>query len=239
MKYHIGAVYVGGVQLPRLKKGIDDIDLKLLTALYYLREGTAFDLSNLTGITRGTASKRLRDLTEVGILREPEIDISTGKLRKVYKTPDKRIIENLLFEWWKRDYEEFGDMIGEELEEPSEKVFKEELKEKIEWGFTVEDLKKLIDGVTLDELLKDSRNKDVDTIVIFEQELVGNLEVKNGVVKLTEEGFKNFTTTIKKDIKENIKDGFEKLREISVDAARKFLEELKTEIEKLEAELTW
>lgn len=210
--------------MPKLKKGIDIVDLKLLTALYYLGEGTAFDLSKITGVTRGTASKRLRDLVEERILEEPEVDISTGKLRKVYKAPNRKVIEGLLFKWWKVEvYEEVENITGEEWEEPPEKAFKEQLKSQIEWDFDIETLKQLRKGVSLKEILS---SEEIDTVTLFEQEIIGNIEIKDGTVKLTEDGY----MTLINRKKENIREEFEVLKEISKEEAIKFLEELKDKL---------
>jgi len=208
--------------MPKKKEGIDEWDLEILTALYYLQKATAFDLSNITGIARGTVAMRLRELEKMGVVKPPKIDISTGKLKKIYTAPDRKLIEKLRFDAWK---EEVKEVLSED-EGELEKVFEEEVLGRLEWEFSTDDIKKLTDGVPFTELV--NKDEGISPLVIFDHETVGNLEVSNGIVKITKTGLRRLVEMLK----ENIRGEFAKLVDLSRDEAGKLLNELIKVLEK-------
>ncbi len=80
----------------RERQDIDCFDLIILWALYTNKSATATSLEKILNISRATISDRLKRMVEMGILAEPEIDISANRLRKIYHTPGIDILKQYL-----------------------------------------------------------------------------------------------------------------------------------------------
>ena len=85
--------------MPRKRKERpDEIDVKLLTTLYYLKNGTVYQLEKHTGISKATISDRLKWLEEKGYLEKPKEEINQGRFKKIYKAPSKEKILKAIME---------------------------------------------------------------------------------------------------------------------------------------------
>jgi len=209
--------------MPKLKKEKpDEKDLDILAALYYLGEATASDLERLIDLSKASISDRLKWLVEQGYLSEPEVDISTGRLRKIYKAPNKEVLRNTFLEWYKDEIydpmvEDFTDY--ESLEEaykeyPLEKAYENDRITLL--GFkSAEELKKLRKGTTIGEAIKILEGFSE----LFGYELAELVNVKDGIVKLTEKGIKTITDVWCEEITEKL----EELKTLDEKAFRKIL----------------
>ncbi len=65
----------------------DDVMRDILSALYFLREATPFELGKVTEHSPATITRRLNELVKAGLIPEPIEDTSTGRLRRFYKAP--------------------------------------------------------------------------------------------------------------------------------------------------------
>jgi len=206
------------------KETIDELDLELLSALYYLKQATATDLEKeLKGeITKAGISKRLKWLAEKGYLEEPEVDISADKLKKIYKAPSKEKLKSAILEWYKIE-------IVEGLEETAQRAIGKSLGLEsidIEDAFEfdrivslsfkpVEDLEKLREGVSLKEAVDILEGYSE----LFSYEITGLVAVENGIAKLTDKGLK---AVLERKI-EKIEKELTGLKKLDKDAYKKLL----------------
>ncbi len=172
---------------------LDEVDLELLSALYYLKQATATDLEKefRGDITKAGISKRLKWLVSAGYLEEPEIDISTGKLKKLYGSPDREKLKTALLEWYKREIYDpmIDDFLGKEVaeamrrEEPLEKAY--ERNKAVELGLlSPTDVSQLLEGVDI----RRAREIFEGYSELASFELLGFVVVEGNRVKLTEKG---------------------------------------------------
>jgi len=224
--------------MPRLKKERpDEKDLEILAALYYLGEATASDLEKLAEklnletkgafesfyLSKASISDRLKWLTERGYLTEPEMDITTGRLRKVYKAPNKEVLKELVLDWYRREiYEPITEEFVVSVEEgytaykdyPPEKVYEDDRAETLTLE-SAKNLKKLRKGTTPEEAAKIFESFSE----LFGYEMAGLIAVENGTVKLTEKGLKTVISNWTKEITEKLKE----LKELDEETFRKIL----------------
>ena len=217
--------------MPKLKKKIpDETDLELLAVLYYKGEATATDLEDDLELSKATISSRLKWLAEHGYLAEPEIDISTGKLKKIYKAPAKEKIKEALVEWYRTEiYEPIIDELftEEEAKETQEellpeKAYKEDRISSLSF-MPATKLRKLREGISLEEavaILRESE-EDYPYSELFGYEIAGLIKVENGLVKLTEEGYKAILEEWIPEIREKLKE----LRDFDFNSYKKLLAE--------------
>ena len=103
----------------RKKSSVDLVDIEILSSLCYIDEGTAFKIGNKLGLSKATVSDRLKWLVEQGYLQPPIEDTSTGRLRKLYRPPSKKVVFELLKEYYNQkkgvDPKAFKDFIIEEV----------------------------------------------------------------------------------------------------------------------------
>jgi len=218
-------IVINGVSLmPKQKKEIDDLDIGILYVLHHFGEATAYDISNVLNQARGTVSKRLKELVDQGILEEAEVDISTGKLRKIYKSPNVELIKDLLF----RYYKNFGAEIDEEFfGEPSE-ISDDDINSYAEdmldyWLSDDELLKLRNEGINILDLIREkTKRKDATALDIATLEFTGLIEVKDKVARLSEKGKNVMTEKLVNSIKEDLK----LLKEISREDYNKLLSEI-------------
>lgn len=214
------------------KKHMDELDLELLAILYYKGEATATDLEKeLEGkITKAGISKRLKWLVEHGYLEKPIDDISTGKLRRIYKAPAKEKLKDIFLEWYKNEiYEPIIDefLTEEEAkkakeEEPPEKAFKDYRISTLSFK-PAEVLRKLREGVSLEEaiaILKESE-EDYPYSELFEYEITGLIKVEDNTVKLTEEGYR----AVLKEWIPRLREKLKELREFDFNTYKKLIAE--------------
>lgn len=74
---------------------------KVLEELIKKGEATAYDIAKTLDIPDAAVGKHLIILQEAELVKEPEIDISTGRLKKIYKPSEGAI--KILKEFWKRE----------------------------------------------------------------------------------------------------------------------------------------
>jgi len=215
------------------KKTLDELDLEILAILHYKCKATATDLEKeLEGkITKAGISKRLKWLAEKGYLEKPINDISTGKLKRIYKAPDREKLKEAFLEWFRVEiYEDvinslYSEEKAQELrkELPPEEAYKENQITSL--SFTpAKTLRKLREGISLEEavnMFKVELNMEYPYSELFNHEITGLIAVKNGTVKLTKEGLE---AVINEWIPE-IKDKLTELRELDPEAYKKLLSE--------------
>ncbi len=186
------------------KETVDELDLEILAILYYKGEATATDLEKeLVGkITKAGISKRLKWLAEKGHLEEPEIDISTGKLKKIYKAPSKEKLKSIILTHYKKEYEKlihaFAEQSGQSYEEiakeyPLETAFKDEIIYNKLDRLTFEELKVLKEGVTLEEAISILEHYNLyPYYVLLSCEILDLVTVdrEKKLVRITEKGLK-------------------------------------------------
>jgi len=220
--------------MPKLRKEVpDETDLELLALLYYKGKATATELAKEIELSKATISDRLKWLAEKGYLEEPEIDISTGKLRKVYKSPSKEKLKSAFLEYYRTEIyepvtEEFAIGVKySSLEEaykdyPLEKAYEDD---RINWLSSIPAtiLRKLREGISLKNAAKllIQENWKYPYSEILGCELFGLIAVENGIVKLTEKGLKAILNEWIPEIKEKLKE----LRELDFEAYKKLLAE--------------
>lgn len=212
--------------MPKLKKKIDDYDLEILAALYYFGPTTGFKISKITRISRGTVSKRLKDMVKDNILSEPKEDTSSGRLKKIYFPLGRKDIENLFLDYWKRGFYDFIYSEEERKERDLRETYTEYLGDELEWVLSLKELKSLEEGVHISNFLdraEEDEEFEADVMNIFRHETAGHLEVKNKIVKLSEKGLRKLVERKK----ESIKNEYAELKEISKDEALNLLEEIK------------
>jgi len=206
--------------MAKLKKEmIDETDLELLATLYYLGEATATDLEkeSKVDLTKAGISKRLKWLAEKGYLEEPEIDISTGKLKKIYKAPSREKLKEALLEWYQKEVYEpviYDLNLEDSVEISPEEAYLEERKQSLSL-ISAKDLRKLREGLSIKEavkLLEGYTN-------LFEYEIAGLITVNNGIVKLTEKGLKAILEEWIPEIEEKLKE----LKEFDFNEYKKLL----------------
>jgi len=217
--------------MAKLKKQIlDEIDLELLSMLYYLGKATATDLekeAKVTGaidLTKAGISKRLKWLTEKGYLTKPIDDISTGKLKRIYKAPSKEKLKSAHLEWYTAEI--YNPMIDEFLteeqaeqarkEEPPEKAFKDDRITTLSLK-SAEELKKLRKGVSLKEAVEILEGYSE----LFSYEMFDLITIKDGIVKLTDKGYKAILKEWIPEIREKLKE----LKEFDIAEYKKLLSE--------------
>lgn len=219
----------------RKKKTLDDLDLEILAALYCSGAATATDLeAKIKNLTKAGISKRLKWLVEAGYLEEPEIDISTGKLKKIYKAPSREELKKYFLEWFVVEvYEPVIDefLSEEEAEETREKEPPEKAIEKniaVELGFlSPADISELIEGVDINKALEMfDEYYEVARLDVF-----GFITLKNGKVKLTEKGLDAVLNEWVEKL-EDLKDLIEGLKELGSKSEkfRRAYEKFKTEV---------
>ena len=210
------------------KKTLDELDLEILAILHYKGKATATDLEKeLEGkITKAGISKRLKWLAEKGYLAKPINDISTGKLKRIYKAPSKEKLKSAFLEWYKtKIYEPITEAYIRDTETTLEEAYKEYPLEKafkddrINWLSlkNARELRKLREGVSLKEAVKILE----DYSELFGYEIAGLITIKDGTVKLTKEGLE---AVINEWIPE-IKDKLTELKELDFEAYKKLLSE--------------
>jgi predicted transcriptional regulator len=87
--------------MPREKREwLDLLDLKILSCLCYIDEGTAYEISKRLGVSIATVSERLKWLVECGCLQPPVEVTSMGRLKKIYSPPDKYFVFELIREFF-------------------------------------------------------------------------------------------------------------------------------------------
>lgn len=82
---------------------------KVLEQLIKKGEATAYEISKELSIPDAAVGKHLSILQEVGLVNPPEIDVSGGRLKKIYK-PSKNAIK-VLKEFWKKELEAAPEII--------------------------------------------------------------------------------------------------------------------------------
>ena len=77
---------------------------KVLEELIKLEKANAYEIAKNTGIPDAAVGKHLQILRENGFVKEPDVDISEGRLKKIY-TPAPGA-ENTLKEYWDKEINE-------------------------------------------------------------------------------------------------------------------------------------
>ncbi len=77
---------------------------KILEELIKMEKANAYEIAKNTGIPDAAVSKHLKILRETGFVEEPDIDISEGRLKKIY-TPSPNA-EDILIEYWYKEISE-------------------------------------------------------------------------------------------------------------------------------------
>ena len=212
------------------KETIDELDLELLSALYYLKQATATDLEKeLKGeITKAGISKRLKWLAEKGYLEEPEVDISADKLKKIYKAPNRDKLKTVFLEWYQAEiYEPITKKFVAEASK-EEQYTLEEAYSDYPLGKAYEDDRILmlsrLSLKDLEELRKGISLKEAIEILegyseLFSYEIAGLVTVEDEIVKLTDKGLK---AVLEKKIEAMTKE-LTKLKELDKEAYQKLL----------------
>lgn len=86
---------------------------KILEELIKSGEATAYELSRKLEIPDSAVGKHLRILYEVGLVEEPKIDLSEGRLKKMYKPA--RSAEKKLKEFWIKEIKSVPKSIQNEI----------------------------------------------------------------------------------------------------------------------------
>lgn len=193
--------------MPKQKKEIDDLDIGILYVLHHFGKATAYDISNVLNQARGTISKRLKELVDQGILEEAEVDISTGKLRKIYKSPSIELIKDLLFRYYKNFGAEIDEeFFGEQLE-ISDEAINSYAEDMLDYWLSDDELLKLRNkGMNILDLIREkTKRKDATALDIATLEFTGLIEVKNKIARLSEKGKNVMTEKLVSSIKEDLK----------------------------------
>ena len=86
---------------------------KVLEELIKSGEGTSYYIAKKLNVADSAVGKHLAILHEAGLVEEPLVDLSQGRLRKVYK-PSKKAKE-ILKEFWIEEVESAPKFIKESL----------------------------------------------------------------------------------------------------------------------------
>jgi len=210
--------------MPKQKKEIDDLDIGILYVLHHFGKATAYDISNVLNQARGTISKRLKELVDQGILEEAEVDISTGKLRKIYKSPSIELIKDLLFRYYKNFGAEIDEeFFGEQLE-ISDEAINSYAEDMLDYWLSDDELLKLRnEGMNILDLIREkTKRKDATALDIATLEFTGLIEVKNKIARLSEKGKNVMTEKLVNSIKEDLK----LLKDLSREDYNKLLNEI-------------
>ncbi len=202
------------------KKGIDEVDLEILCALYFLKKATAFEISKYTGLSRGMVSSRLGLLVEKKLVPMPEEVTTGGRIRKIYSTIAKDALVKLIVEWYKSTkYLGVVEVDGRTIPAaPPE----------IEWKLNSEII--LVDHIhqavdlanwtpITEAILKFS------ALGLFRLIEAGYAEVLNSKVRLTERG----KLVVVEHLQQSIQYYFSLLKQISSESAKNLIKELKIE----------
>jgi predicted transcriptional regulator len=76
---------------------------RVLEELIKSGEATSYELAKKLDIPDSAVGKHLRILHEAGLVEEPEIDISSGRLKKIYRPSE--YAEKILQEFWSKEIE--------------------------------------------------------------------------------------------------------------------------------------
>lgn len=74
----------------------------VLQELLQMKKGNAYQIAKNTGISDAAVSKHLKILMGAGLVKEPDLDISEGRLKKIYQPTENA--ENLLTEYWLQEF---------------------------------------------------------------------------------------------------------------------------------------
>jgi predicted transcriptional regulator len=88
---------------------------KVLEELIKSGEGTSYELAKKLNIPDSAAGKHLKILKEAGLVEEPKIDTSEGRLKKIYR-PAKSA-EKVLNDFWLKEIETAPESIKKLLAE--------------------------------------------------------------------------------------------------------------------------
>ena len=77
---------------------------KVLEELIKLGKANAYEIAKNTGILDAAVGKHLQILRENGFVNEPAVDISEGRLKKIYAPSPGA--ENTLKEYWDKEFRE-------------------------------------------------------------------------------------------------------------------------------------
>lgn len=94
---------------------------RVLEELIKSGEATSYELAKKLNIHDSAVGKHLKILHEAGLVEEPEIDTSEGRLKKIYK-PSKHA-EKILKEFWSKEIESVPESV--------KKIISEKLIEKV------------------------------------------------------------------------------------------------------------
>ena len=88
---------------------------KVLEQLIEKSDATAYDIAKELDIPDAAVGKHLMILQEAGLVEEPEVDISGGRLKKIYR-PSRKASKTLK-EFWKKEIEMAPKMIRDMFKE--------------------------------------------------------------------------------------------------------------------------
>ncbi len=190
--------------MPKMKKiGLDLVDLEILATIRYIGEGTATSLEKILGISRATISDRLKSLSEEEFLSGPEIDISSDRLKKVYKLNRSKFEDVVVT---------LHGVLNMKLSSVKVPVPVEDVRQIfVDALFSLSSqparvLKKLKSGVNLVDLIEgipqhlfiftsshDSKSSHfrLSPLSVLLLEISNLIEVKNGVILLTDQGVRD------------------------------------------------
>jgi DNA-binding Lrp family transcriptional regulator len=198
----------------RKKEDADELDLELLSALYYLEQATATDLEKelASVLSKAGISKRLKWLVEKGYLEEPEIDISTDKLKKIYKAPSKDKLKAIFLRYFLRQFEGDSYEIHEieefitDSEHPLHEFYKNIITRTLS-SIPATTLRLLTKGVNIKDAVKILTSVSSNPYSeLFSWELSGLINTEEKIVKITEKGLKAILNVWIPEIKEKLKD---------------------------------
>lgn len=202
------------------KKGIDETDLEILCALYFLERGTAFEISKYTGLSRGLVSSRLQLLVEKKVIPKPEEVVTRGRIRKIYSTISKDTLVKLIVEWYKATkYLDLIEVDGKTVPAgPPE----------IEWKLNAEIplVEQIYYAVDLANWIPITEAiAKFTALELFRLIEAGYVETQNSKVRLTELG----KSIVVDHLKHSIQYHFSLLKQISSESAKNLIKELKTD----------
>ncbi len=199
------------------KKDIDEVDLEILCALYFLKKATAFEISKYTGLSRGQVSSRLKFLVDKGILSEPKEFSSEGRLRKIYTALPKEKIVNLIIKWYEATM--YMDMVEVEGKTIPTSPPEDQWLWQVEWELNahVHQISSFVNWIPITEAIHKAT-----ALGLFKFIEASYIEIHNSRVRLSEKG-KNVLADF---LRNRILYRFSLLKKISESSARDLLKEL-------------